>query len=72
MNKEISNYTATYVDEQTLSFNITFARPADISTDLNDLDYLEIEFLMLEWIIDAESFEYLAPSKRKKEVRVVP
>ena len=47
-----------------------FAEPADISTDLLDLDYLRIEFLMRELIIDAENYLLISESKTKNEVKV--
>ena len=51
-----------------MTFNVEFAEPADISTDLLDLDYLSIEFLMRELIIDAENFLLISKSKTKNEV----
>ena len=56
------------VDDQTLTFNVEFAEPADISTDLLDLDYLSIEFLMRELIIDAENFLLISESKTINQV----
>ena len=60
LNKQIVNYSAVSIDDYSLSFEITFAKPSDISTDINYLDYLEIEFLMPELIVDAENFKTLA------------
>ena len=48
LNKQISDYEAIHVDEKTLSFKITFAKPTDISKHINELDYLHIEFIMPE------------------------
>ena len=48
LNKKINKYTAIAVDDQTLTFNIEFSKPSDISTDINDLDDLIIKFLMPE------------------------
>ena len=40
LNKSITSYTATSVSERILTFNVEFAKPSDISTDINELDYL--------------------------------
>ena len=72
LNKEISNYTAIAVDNQTLTLNITFAKPSDMSTDINDLDYLIIKFLMREQIVDAENYKYIAHSKLQNHVEIAP
>ena len=56
LNKKILGYTAILVDDQSLTFDVEFDEPADISTDLLDPDYLSIEFLMRELITDAENF----------------
>ena len=70
LNKQIRGYTATSADDQTLTFNVEFAEPADISTDLLDLDYLRIEFLMRELIIDSQNYLLISESKTKNEVKV--
>ena len=58
--KSILGYTATSVDEYSIKFNVRFGEPSEMSTDINTPDYLRIEFLMPELIVDAESFKHLA------------
>ena len=72
LNKEILTKTAIAVDEYSITFNVRFAKPSDLTTDINAPDYLKIEFLMPELIVDAENFKYLAESKRIIEVEIVP
>ena len=48
LNKKISKYTAVAVFDQTLTFKVEFSKPSDISTDISDLDYLIVKFLMPE------------------------
>ena len=72
LNKQIIDYAAISVDEQTLTFGITFAKPSDISKDINDFDILSIEFLLREQIIDAETFSLIEETELKQEVDIVP
>lgn len=39
--------------------NVTFSKPSDISTNILDRDFLRIEFLMPEQIVDAETYQYI-------------
>ena len=55
-----------------MTFNVEFSKPSDISTDINDLDYLIVKFLMPEQIIDSQNFKYLAQSKLTTQVAIVP
>ena len=53
LNKEISSYAAISVDARTLVFQVAFAKPSDITTDNTQPDYLFIELLLPQLLIDA-------------------
>ena len=70
LDKSISKFAATAVDDYSLTFLVTFAKPSDISTDKNDLDYLMVELLMPEQIVDAETFKTIDSTELKNEVKI--
>ena len=72
LNKNIIDYVPNFVDEWTLSFNVTFADPDAISNNINELDFLEIKFKMREQIVDASNFRLLGESKLLNIVKVDP
>ena len=53
LNKQIQDYTAISADEQTITFNVQFTKPSDITTDINNPDYLKVQFLVPELIVNA-------------------
>ena len=70
LNKEITSYAAISVDEYTLEFQVEFAKPSDISSDLSQPDYLLIEFIMRELLIDVQNFQSISETKTKNQVRI--
>ena len=70
LNKQIIDYTAISANEQTLTFGIIFAKPSDISKDINHLDILSIEFLLQDQIIDAETLSFIEETELKQDVDI--
>ena len=55
-----------------MTLQVTFRTVSDITTVLYDPDILQIEFIMPELIIDAETLEHFSESEAKHEVELGP
>ena len=70
LNKDISSYTAISVNSSTLVFRVAFAKPSDISTDNTQPDYLLIDLLLPQLLVDAATFRSLDEARTKYEVKI--
>ena len=58
--KVIQDVVLREVQDQSLIFDLTFRTPSDISRFITNPDTLQINFIVRQLIIDAETFEPLS------------
>ena len=60
LNKTISALKLKSFDSSSLTCQLVFDNPSHITPDISEPDILDIEILMPELVIDAETLEHLA------------
>ena len=72
LNKSIKSYIYSDKLDKTLFFDVIFENTYDITPDILYPDYLVVQFLKPQMIVDEETFAMLDPSEASNETTAIP
>ena len=72
LNKTISAVELESFDDRSITCQLVFGLPADITADISEPDVLDLEILKPELIVDAETLDYLPFDRVSHSVALEP